>query len=76
MIKQRRECLDHILMLSEKHSRRLVKEYVAYFNEDRPHQGIHQRIPSAPMSSPVGEGEILARPALGGIHHAYSRQVA
>jgi len=70
----RRECLDHVLILSERQLRRLVKEYVDYFNEDRPHQGIHQRILSAPALSPVGEGEIVARPVLGGLHHAYSRQ--
>ncbi len=72
----RRECLDHILILSEKHLRRTVQEYVDYFNDDRPHQGIHQRIPSAPALSPVGEGEIVARPVLGGFHHAYSRKAA
>jgi putative transposase len=72
----RRECLDHILILSEKQLRRLVKEYVDYFNEDRLHQGLHQRIPSAPASWPVGEGEIVARPVLGGLHHAYTRKAA
>jgi putative transposase len=71
----RRECLDHILILSEKHLRRLVNEYVQYFNEERPHQGINQRIPSGrePCS---GEGEIVIRPVLGGLHHAYRRKAA
>ena len=72
----RRECLDHMLILSEKQLRRMVKEYVAYFNDDRPHQGIHQRIPPAPAPSPAGESEIIARPVLGGLHHAYSRKAA
>ncbi len=72
----RRDCLDHILILSEKYLRHVVQEYVSYFNEDRPHQGIHQRTPSAPASPPVGEGEIVARSVLGGLHHAYSRQAA
>lgn len=72
----RRECLDPVLILSEKQFRRLVKEYVDYFNEDRPHQGIHQPIPSASALSPVGEGEIVARPVLDGLHHAYSRKAA
>ena len=65
-----------MLILSEKHSGRLVKEYVSYFNDDRPHQGINQRIPSASASPPVGEGEIVVRPVLGGLHHAYSRKAA
>ena len=72
----RRECLDHMLILSEKQLRRLVKEYVDYFNDDRSHQGILQRIPSALASWPVGEGEIVARPVLGGLHYAYTRKAA
>lgn len=72
----RRECLDHILILSEKHLRRVVQEYVCYFNEDRPHQGLHQRIPFASTSWPMGEGEIVARPVMDGLHHAYSRKAA
>ncbi len=72
----RRECLDYFLILSEKHLRRIVKEYVHYFNTDRPHQGINQRIPAAPASSPPIDGEIVARPVLGGLHHAYSRRAA
>lgn len=72
----RRECLDHILILSEKQLYRLVNEYVRYFNEDRPHQGISQRIPAGPDASQPVEGEIVGRPVLGGIHQAYSRRAA
>ena len=42
----RRECLDHIVVLGEAHLRRVLREYVAYFNQDRPHQGIRQRADS------------------------------
>jgi transposase InsO family protein len=72
----RRECLDHILILSEKQWCRLVNGYVQYFNEDRPHQGIDQRIPAGPNASQPVEGEIVACPVLGGLHHAYSRRAA
>jgi putative transposase len=72
----RRECLDHIFILSEKQLCHLVKEYVCDFNNDRPHQGINQHLPSAPASLPAVEGEIVARPVLTGLHHAYSRKVA
>jgi transposase InsO family protein len=41
----RRECLDHILIYDDKHLERVTKEYTAYFNQERPHQGIEQRIP-------------------------------
>jgi putative transposase len=41
----RRECLDHLLIRSETHLRRVLGEYVTYFNCSRPHQGINQQVP-------------------------------
>jgi hypothetical protein len=38
--------LDHILILSEKHVRRVIREYSEFFNQARPHQGIDQQIPT------------------------------
>jgi transposase InsO family protein len=72
----RRESLDHVLILSEKQLRQLVNEYAQYFNEDRPHQGLNQRLPARLDPSRPNEGEMVARPVLGGLHHAYSRQAA
>ena len=69
----RRECLDHIMIVSEAHLRRVLKEYVAYFNQSRPHQGIDQRVPD-PENTPVGTSEmIVSFPVLGGLHHEYRR---
>jgi putative transposase len=68
----RRECLDHVIILSESHLRRVVTDYGGYFNGSRPHQGIHQRIPADP-SMPNRVGRIVARPVLGGLHHDYRR---
>jgi putative transposase len=70
----RRELLDHILILSERHLRRKVKEYVQYFNHARPHQGISGQIPipSSPPPSVVPPLSRLRRiPILGGLHHDY-----
>jgi len=53
----RRECLDHVIILSESGMRRLVEEYVRYFNEPRPHQGLGQQIPAA-----VAQGESSPAP--------------
>ncbi len=72
----RRECLDHVLVLGEAHLRRVLREYVTYFNQDRPHQGIQQHIPGGTTASPVregGAGKVRAFPVLGGLHHAYQR---
>ncbi|MFZ0534543.1 MAG: integrase core domain-containing protein [Anaerolineales bacterium] len=71
----RRECLDHILIHHGKHLQRVVKEYTTYFNQDRPHQGIGQHIPSF-YDQPIAKttGRITSRAILGGLHHSYSRQ--
>ncbi len=72
----RRECLDHFLILSEDHLRRVLKEYVAYFNLARPHQGLQQRIPVPHMSTASkrgARGQVIAFPVLAGLHHNYRR---
>jgi putative transposase len=68
----RRECLDYFILLGERHLYRVVGEYVSYFNNARPHQGINQQIPSG-RGCPSGEGEVVALPMLGGLHHDYRR---
>jgi putative transposase len=71
----RRECLDHFLLLSERHLYRVMKEYVAYFNDARPHQGRGQQIPcaGAPQDDTASGGTIISQPVLGGLHHDYRR---
>jgi putative transposase len=69
----RRECLDHIVILSEEHLRRVLDEYALnYFNTARPHQGIGQRSPVASehVRAPFA-GSVTAMPVLGGLHHDY-----
>jgi putative transposase len=41
----REECLDKVLIINQAHLRRVMREYVAFFNTARPHQGINQQIP-------------------------------
>lgn len=70
----RRECLDHILILSEKHVRRVIREYCAFFNHARPHQGIDQQIPipSRDVDLPGhARRKVIAVPILNGLHHDY-----
>jgi transposase InsO family protein len=69
----RRECLDHIVILSEAHLRHVLGEYApSYFNTARPHQGIAQRTPVASehVRAPFA-GSVTATPLLGGLHHDY-----
>jgi putative transposase len=67
----RRECLDHILILSERQLYRVIRGYVAYFNQARPHQGLEQRIPEGPREVMRARrpGKIIALPVLSGLHH-------
>jgi putative transposase len=72
----RRECLDHLIVLSEAHLRGILREYLAYFNSVRPHQGIRQRIPDVPAVPmlPSGTGaRVTAMPVLGGLQNSYRR---
>ncbi len=72
----RRECLDHLLIVSEAHLRRVLHEYAQYFNQSRPHQGIDQRVPEPDESSlqaAGATGNVVAFPVLGGLHHDYRR---
>jgi transposase InsO family protein len=70
----RRECLDHLLILGERHLHRVLREYViSYFNVSRPHQGLDQRIPVARERAPLKYGgRVVAIPVLGGLHHDYT----
>jgi putative transposase len=70
----RQECLDHLLILQERQLQRVLNEYVTYFNQARPHQGIGQQIPepsrSALSSHHAGE-KVIALPVMGGLYHDY-----
>jgi transposase InsO family protein len=72
----RRECLDHLLLLTEAHLRHALGEYVAYVNQARPHQGCGRRVPvSSGLLGPAGRdaGGVIASPVLGGLHRTYRR---
>ncbi len=68
----RRECLDHLLVLGERHLARILREYVAYFNRERPHQSLGQATPvPPPVALQHGTGTVRGISILGGLHHAY-----
>jgi transposase InsO family protein len=67
----RRECVDHIIVLGERHLRHVLHSYKDYYNEVRTHLSLNK---DAPVSRSVQRaGHILCRPILGGLHHQYIR---
>ena len=72
----RRECLDHMIILSERHLRRVLAEYFQYYNAHRAHQGLSGDAPLGRGREPPEDGPVEAIPFLGGLHHRYTRHRA
>src|SRR6201993_335832 len=67
----RRECLDHVIVFSERHLRHVLQSYMHYYNETRTHLSLDK---DSPLSRTVERaGRIVSRPVLGGLHHQYAR---
>src|SRR6266404_7824852 len=65
----RRDCLDHVVVLGERHLLHVLRWYMKYHNEVRTHLSLEK---DAPVSRAVElAGRILCRPILGGLHHQY-----
>jgi hypothetical protein len=69
----RRECVDHLIVLSEKHFRRCMKQYVRHYNGSRTHLSLHRNAPIARDIASVSFGRVIAISHLGGLHHEYRR---
>ena len=72
----RRECLDHVIIFNSGHLRRVLEEYVAYYNGSRTHLGIEKDCPVPRAVEPPEQGAIIATPVLGGLHYRYTRRAA
>ena len=69
----RRELLDQVVVLNERHLRRLLNEYVAYYHDDRTHDALAKETPAGrrPAVPQVPCSTAVSRPRLGGLHHRY-----
>ena len=70
----RREILDYIIPLNERHLRRLGRDYLAYYHEDRTHIGLEKTTPAkrSVEARPNRACNVLALPRNGGLHHRYT----
>ncbi|MBM4321264.1 MAG: integrase [Deltaproteobacteria bacterium] len=69
----RRELLDHVVVLGERHLHGLMREYVAYYRRDRCHLSLGKDAPEPrPVSARPSPGAcVVALPRIGGLHHRY-----
>jgi len=69
----RRDCLDHLIPLDERHLRAVLAEYVDYYNRQRPHRTLGLVPPQPLPGHGARAGPICSRPVLGGLHRVYER---
>jgi transposase InsO family protein len=67
----RREVLDHVVVLGERHLRHLLRSYMTYYNEARTHLSLNKDAPISRATQSIGR--IIAKPHLDGLHHQYVR---
>jgi len=68
----RRDILDHVIPLNERHLKRLLSEYICYHHLDRTHLGLEKDTPhDRPCTKPDCDSQVVSLPRLGGLHHRY-----
>jgi hypothetical protein len=69
----RRELLDRILIMNERHLCKVLAEYETYFNGHRPHRALQEASPLRALPDPVdADIEVSRRDRLGGLLHEYA----
>jgi hypothetical protein len=61
----RRECLDHVVVVGERHLRHVLASYQKYYNEVRTHLSLRRDV--------CRTGRVRSSRILGGLHHQYVR---
>ncbi len=72
----RRECLDHVVVLNERHLLRVLRSYASYYHTSRTHRALDDDSPDGRAVEPPEHGDVIAHPQVGGIHHRYARRAA
>jgi putative transposase len=71
----RRELLDRILIVNRRHLMAVLTQYVAYFNDHRPHRALNQAAPLRSLPPPASPTQlhVRRRDLLGGLIHEYTQ---
>jgi hypothetical protein len=72
----RRECLDHVIILNERHLRCVLSSYFQYHHDTRTHLSLGKDCPRPRRIQLPSTGNIIAFPEVGGLHHRYERRAA
>jgi hypothetical protein len=72
----RRECLNHTVVLGERHLRRILTAYFAYYHRARTHLSLDKDAPDVRPGELPAAGRIVQMPEVGGLHHRYVRRAA
>ena len=72
----RRECLDHMVVVHERHLRRLLTAYCSYYHRFRTHLALDMDCPVVRAVEPPACGQVRAVPEVGGLYHHYERMAA
>ena len=76
VLSARRECLNRIVPLGERHLRKIVFEFVDHYHRERNHQGLENRLIEATLASAPNAGPTKCRERLGGVLNFYYRDAA
>jgi putative transposase len=72
----RRDCLDHVIVLNDRHLRRIVARYVDYYHDWRTHLSLSMDAPNPRAVHRPDRGRVVEIAELGGLHHHYERIAA
>ncbi len=72
----RRECLDHVIVLNERHLGRILSQYARYYNRSRTHLALEKDAPEPRAVHECELGKVVAYSEVGGLHHRYERRAA
>ena len=69
----RHDCLNHVIVLNERHLKRLLRSYFSYYHTVRTHLALAKQCPEPRTVERPDRGNIIAFPHVGGLHHEYLR---
>jgi len=72
----RRDCLDHVIVLTEQHPRRILRKYLEYYHGSRTHLALGKDAPEPRKRESIDGAKVIALPMVGGLHHRYTRRAA